>query len=98
MKYGTTTDDFALVALKNHDSAFLNPKARFYQKKVTLKEIKRSPVVASPLRLFDCSLSVNGGAACILTKDRADVCIKASSLYTDGKRPSDLCDRNLAGV
>ena len=83
MKYGTTTDDFALVALKNHDSAFLNPKARFYQKKVTLKEIKRSPVVASPLRLFDCSLSVNGGAACILTKDRADVCIKASSLYTD---------------
>ena len=83
MKYGTTTDDFALVALKNHDSAFLNPKARFYQKKVTLKEIKRSPVVASPLRLFDCSLSVNGGAACILTKDRTDIRIAGSGLFTD---------------
>src|SRR3989338_599857 len=83
MKYGTTTDDFALVALKNHENAFLNPKARFYKKKVTLKEIKKSPIVASPLRLFDCSLSVNGAAACILSKDKTDIKISGSSLYTD---------------
>src|SRR3989338_2432368 len=83
MKYGTTTDDFALVALKNHDSAFLNPKAGFYGKKVTLEQIKSSPVVASPLRLFDCSYNVNGGAACILTKDRTDIRIAGSGLFTD---------------
>ncbi len=48
-----------------------------------MKQIKKSPVVASPLRLFDCSLSVNGAAACILTKDKTDGKITASSLYTD---------------
>jgi len=83
MKYGATTDDFALVAYKNHQNAFLNPKARFYKKEVTLKQIKNSPVVASPLRLFDCSLSVNGAAAAIITKDKSDVEIAGSSLFTD---------------
>src|SRR3989338_2108977 len=73
LKYGATTDDFALVAYKNHQNAFLNPKARFYKKEVTLKQIKNSPVVASPLRLFDCSLSVNGAAALILSKDEAGI-------------------------
>ena len=83
LKYGATTDDFALVAYKNHQNAFLNPKARFYKKGVTLKQIKKSPVVASPLRLFDCSLSVNGAAAAILTKDKTDIEIIGSSLFVD---------------
>ena len=83
LKYGATTDDFALVAYKNHQNAFLNPKARFYKREVTLKQIKKSHVVASPLRLFDCSLSVNGAAAAILTKDKTDIEIIGSSLFVD---------------
>ncbi len=83
MKYGATTDDFALVAYKNHKNAFSNPKARFYKKDVTLKQIKKSPVVASPLRLFDCSLSVNGAAAAVVTKDKTDVEIAGSSFFVD---------------
>ena len=83
LKYGTTTDDFAMVALKNHENAYLNPKAGFYGKKVTLEDIKKSPVVASPLRLFDCSYNVNGAAACIITKDRTDVKVAGSALFTD---------------
>jgi acetyl-CoA C-acetyltransferase len=69
--------------LKNHENAFLNPKAKFYKKKVTLDTIKKSPIVASPLRLFDCSITVDGAASCILSKDKSDVEIIASSLYTD---------------
>jgi acetyl-CoA C-acetyltransferase len=83
LRYGATTDDFALVAYKNHKNAYLNPKARFYKKEVTLKQIKKSPIVASPLRLFDCSLSVNGAAAVILTKDKTDVEMVGSSLFVD---------------
>ena len=83
LRYGATTDDFALVAFKNHSNAYLNPKARFYKRQVTLKQIKKSPVVASPLRLFDCSLSVNGAAAAILTKEKTDIEIAGSSLYVD---------------
>lgn len=82
-KYGATMNDLALVALKNHDNAFKNPKARFFGKKVTMNDIKKSPVVASPLRLFDCSLNVNGAAACIISKDRSDIEITASALCTD---------------
>ena len=81
IKYGVTQDDLALVALKNHDNAFLNPKARFYNKKVTLGMIKKSPMVASPLRLFDCSISVDGAAAAIISKDKSDIEIIGSSLY-----------------
>ena len=45
MKYGVSSDDLALVALKNHENAFDNPKARFIGKKVTLDiVIKKVPV------------------------------------------------------
>jgi acetyl-CoA C-acetyltransferase len=83
MQFGTTTDDLALIAFKNHENAFLNPKAHFYGKKVTLEHIKNSPVVASPFRLFDCSISVNGAAAAILTNEKTDVEVAGSGLATD---------------
>ena len=82
MRYGATSDDLALVSLKNHENAFNNPKARFYKKKVTLDMIKKSPIVASPLRLFDCSIPCNGAAAVIISKDKTDIEITGSALST----------------
>ncbi len=79
----TTTDDLALVAFKNHENAFLNPKAYFYKKKVSFEDIKNAHIVTSPLRLFDCSISVDGSVAAVLTKDKTEVKILASSLCTD---------------
>lgn len=83
MKYKVSQKYLALVSLKNHENAFLNPKAKFYKKKVTLDMIKNSPVVASPLRLFDCSISVDGAAAVIISKEKSDIEIVGSSLYAD---------------
>ncbi len=82
-KYGGTMDDLALVAFKNHQNAVLNPKAYYYQRKVSLEEIKNSPVIASPFRLMDCSLSVNGGAAVIISKEKTEVEVIGSALNTD---------------
>lgn len=82
-KYGATMDDLALISFKNHQNAALNPKAYYFQRQVSLEEIKKSPVVASPLRLMDCSLSVNGGAALILTKEKTDLEIAGSGFATD---------------
>ncbi|MBI2208334.1 hypothetical protein HYU50_02460 [Candidatus Woesearchaeota archaeon] len=48
MKYNATEDDLALVALKNHDNAFLNPKARF-----TDIEIAGSGLSTSNLASFE---------------------------------------------
>ena len=83
LKYGTTMDDMALVAYKNHLNGSLNPKARFYKKKVSLAEIKNSPVVASPLRLYDCSVSVNGASAVVISNDKTDIEIVGSALAVD---------------
>ena len=82
-KYKASMDDLALIAFKNHQNATLNPKAYYYKRPVTLEQIKNSPIVASPFRLFDCSLSVNGGAAVILTKEKTDIKVIGSGFATD---------------
>ena len=78
-----TTDDLALIALKNHENGFKNPNALFFNKKITLEQIKSSPIVASPLRKFDCSISADGAAACILTKDKTDIKLVGSGYIAD---------------
>lgn len=83
LRYGTTSDDFASVSYKNHLNAYHNPKARFYGKKVTIDGIKKSPIISSPLRLFDCSISCNGAAALVLAHEKADVEIVGSAQATD---------------
>ena len=83
LKYGATMDDLALVAFKNHKNAFLNPKAMFYKKFVSMEDIKNSHVVASPLRLFDCSISANGAAAVVLSRDKTNIEIAGGAHITD---------------
>jgi len=87
LKYGATSDDLALVAYKNHKNAFSNPKARFYKKKVSLEDIKKSPIVASPLRLYDCSIPANGASSLIISKDKTDIEIIGSTEETDYLAP-----------
>ncbi|MFA5178062.1 MAG: thiolase domain-containing protein [Candidatus Paceibacterota bacterium] len=82
-KYKATMDDLSLVAFKNHTNATLNPKAYFYKKPIDLEKIKNSPIVASPFRLMDCSLSVNGGAAVILSQEESDIKVIGSGFATD---------------
>lgn len=79
----TTTEHLALIAYKNHSNAFLNPKAKFFNVKVSLEEIKNASVVCDPLKLYDCSISVDGGAAAVISKDKSDIKIMGSALCTD---------------
>ncbi|MFH2028964.1 MAG: thiolase family protein [Nanoarchaeota archaeon] len=76
-------DDLALINFKNHSNAFLNKNAFFFGKKVTLDQIRNSPVMASPLRKFDCSISSDGAAACVLTKDKTDIKLAGSGYTAD---------------
>lgn len=82
-KYGGSHEDLELIAFKNHQNAVANPKAYYYKRPVAMEKIKESPVVAEPLRLMDCSLSVNGGAAAIISKDQTDIEIIGSGFATD---------------
>jgi acetyl-CoA C-acetyltransferase len=82
-KYGGSHEDLELIAFKNHQNAEKNPNAYYYKRPVSLEKIRQSPEVASPLRLMDCSLSVNGGAAAIVSKDETDIEIIGSGFATD---------------
>ena len=66
-KYGTTEEQLAMVAVKNHHNGFLNPKAHM-QREVTLEKALSSRVIAWPLKLYDCSLITDGGSCVIITK------------------------------
>jgi len=64
-RYGTTKEQFARVAVKNHRNGSLNPHAQ-YQEVYTLEDILNSPVVAEPLTRLMCSPIGDGAAATIL--------------------------------
>jgi len=67
-KYGTTEEQMAHVAVKNHRHGALNPKAQF-RKEITLDTVMTSPYIADPLKLFDCCPFTDGGAAVILASE-----------------------------
>jgi acetyl-CoA C-acetyltransferase len=64
-RYGTTREQLANVAVKNHDNGSRNPKAQFPMK-VTAEQVMNSTMVADPLRLLDCSPVTDGASAVIL--------------------------------
>lgn len=65
-KYGTTREQLAKVAVKNHKNGLLNPNAQYHQE-LTVDTVLNSVMVADPLRILDCSPITDGAAAVILT-------------------------------
>ena len=64
-EYGTTEEQMAAVAVKNHSNGALNPLAQ-YQREITIEDVMKSGYVASPLKLLDCSPITDGAASVIL--------------------------------
>lgn len=64
-KYGTTREQMAAVAVKNHLNGSSNPRAQFPMK-VTIEQVLGSAEVADPLRLLDCSPITDGAAAAVV--------------------------------
>ncbi len=63
--YGTTKEQLAQVAVKNHANGALNPYAQ-YQSPVSLESVLKATTVAYPLGLLDCSPVSDGAASIIL--------------------------------
>ncbi len=64
-KYGTTSEQLAEVAVKNHMNGQFNPIAQ-YRKPISVDSVLRSIMVADPLHIFDCSPITDGSSAVIL--------------------------------
>jgi acetyl-CoA C-acetyltransferase len=63
--HGTTREQLAQVAVKNHQHGSMNPLAQ-YPFKITVEAVLNSVLVADPLRILDCSPITDGAAAAIL--------------------------------
>jgi acetyl-CoA C-acetyltransferase len=67
-RYGTTEEDLALVAVKNHKYGSMNPIAHL-RNKVTVDDVMSSMVIASPLKLYDCCPLTDGASALVLASE-----------------------------
>ncbi|MEZ5742809.1 MAG: thiolase family protein [Sphingomonadaceae bacterium] len=92
--YGTTIEQFAQVAVKNHHHATMNPKAA-YRKETPLEMVLESEMIADPLTKLMCSANVDGAAALVLVSEKKAremgvgraVRIRASALTSDPYEP-----------
>jgi acetyl-CoA C-acetyltransferase len=64
-RYGTTSEDLALIRVKAATYGSINRKA-VYQKGVTLEQVLTADIVSSPLRRFDCCANADGASALIV--------------------------------
>jgi len=64
-EFGTTPEQLAQVAVKNHENGSKNPMAQFPMK-ITVEQVLNSVMVADPLHILDCSPITDGAAATIL--------------------------------
>jgi len=64
-EHGTTKEQLAQVAVKNHANGALNPYAQ-YQSPISLETVLKATTVAHPLGLLDCSPVSDGAASIVL--------------------------------
>ncbi len=64
-KHGTTREQIAEVAVKNHYNASKNPNAQF-PREIKKEFVMNAPIVSEPLGMFDCAPISDGAAALVL--------------------------------
>ena len=67
--YGTTEEDLALVAVKNHKYGAMNPLAHL-RNEINVKRVIDSSVIAWPLKFYDCCPITDGTAAVLMASEK----------------------------
>src|SRR5436309_4583193 len=69
-EFGTTEEQLARIAVKNHNNALHNPYAQEHLA-LTLKDVMRSEYIAWPLKRHDICVMSDGAAVCFLASEAA---------------------------
>jgi acetyl-CoA C-acetyltransferase len=77
-EFGTTVEQMAAVSVKNHGNAYHNPYAQ-KRRKLTIKDVRSSPMVSWPLTMLDICVMSDGAAACILASEKGLSKIEAAA-------------------
>ncbi|HEV2199479.1 MAG TPA: thiolase domain-containing protein [Bryobacteraceae bacterium] len=64
-QYGTTREQMAAVAVKNHENGAKNPLAHM-RKLITMEQALNGKPISEPLTVYDCSLISDGAAAVLI--------------------------------
>ncbi len=65
--YGTKSEHFGAIAVACRTHAQTNPNAVMRGRPITIEDHQNSRMIADPLRLLDCCLETDGGAAVVIT-------------------------------
>lgn len=100
-EFGTTVEQLAKVSVKNHGNALHNPYAQSPMK-ITVEDVRNSPMVAYPLTRLDvCTMSDGAAVAILASEEKAfelsDNPVKISSIGS-GTDTMRLADRPLGKV
>ncbi len=94
-EFGTTVEQLAKVSVKNHGNALHNPYAQSPMK-ITVEDVRKSPMVSYPLTRLDvCAMSDGAAVAILANEEKAfelcdnPVLIKGIGTGTDTMRLSD---------
>lgn len=88
-EFGTTPEQLAHVAVKNHLHGSGNPKAQF-RNKLRIEQVLGAGRIAEPLGMLDCSPISDGGAALVLTTlERARELTDTPVIITGSAQASD---------
>jgi acetyl-CoA acetyltransferase len=79
-RYGTTTTDFAHLAVEQRKNAGLNTKA-VMRIPMTLEDHAQSPWIVYPFRLLDCCLETDGAVALVVTSAEQARDLKQAPVY-----------------
>jgi acetyl-CoA C-acetyltransferase len=100
-EFGTTVEQMAKVAVKNHRNALYNPYSQS-PGRLTIDDVRSSPMVAEPLTILDCCQMSDGAAVAIIASEKAaarlcnrPVRISGVGSGTDAMR---MADRPHGGV
>lgn len=83
-EFGTTSEQLGAIAVSTRKHANMNPAAAMHAKPMTLEDHQNSTWIIEPLRLFDCSLVSDGGAAFVVTSAERARDLKMKPIYILG--------------
>lgn len=96
LRYGTTTEDFAAIAVAQRAWAVHNPRAQM-REPMTVADHHDSRWIAEPFRKLDCCLVSNGGVAVIVTSEERAASLARPPVHVLGwaqNHPGRLFDRD----
>lgn len=76
--YKITSKELANISIKNHFHASLNEKSHF-PFEINIDNYNNSPIISSPLNLFDCSPISDGACAILLCTDKQKQSVEFAS-------------------